>query len=57
MWFLTSERLPKEGVFVETMIADEKGIRNKTNLKYDSGLWFLPDGMYVYYQPTHWRYI
>ena len=24
---------------------------------YHKGLWFLPDGMYVYYQPTYWQYI
>lgn len=58
-WCVTSPNLlPREGVVVETKIDDGRGIRNQTLLKYDSGLWFYPDGNnYVYYTPTHWRYV
>ena len=58
-WYVTSPNLlPPENVVVETKIDDERGCRNQTLLKYESGLWFNPDGnSYVYYTPTHWRYI
>lgn len=43
---------------VETMIWDEKGARNLAVLIKDKGLWWTPDmSMYVYYKPTHWRYL
>lgn len=31
---------------------------DRSQLRFDSGLWWLPDGsMYVYFVPTHWREI
>jgi hypothetical protein len=55
-WKATKDVRPAEGVVVETMIADELGVRNVANLKRSGNLWFFPDGsMYVYYTPTHWR--
>lgn len=58
MWKATKDVLPEEGVPVETMIADEHGVRNEAVLKHRGGLWFIPDGsMYVYYYPTHWKAI
>ena len=52
---------PEKGVLVDTKIHDENGCRNETRLKRDGqngNLWFVADGsMYVYYVPTHWRYI
>ena len=58
MWIETNKQLPPAGIVVETKIDDSKGIRNITRLKRSSNLWFLPDGsMYVYYSPTHWKYI
>lgn len=49
---------PFEGEIVETMISDENGIRNIQPLIYHSNLWWTTDKkMYVYYTPTHWRYI
>ncbi len=45
-----------EGVEVETMIADEHGVRNEQSLTRKGKLWFYPNmSMYVYYQPTHWK--
>ncbi len=45
-----------EGVGVETMIADEHGVRNEQSLVRYGNVWFYPDmSMYVYYQPTHWK--
>ena len=56
MWNKTAEKLPPEGIIVETKIDDEKGCRNKGQLYRQGSLWFLLDGsMYVYYTPTHWR--
>lgn len=56
-WIKTGEAKPREGVVVETKIHDHCGCRNERSLKLACGLWWLPDDtMYVYYQPTHWRY-
>ena len=43
---------------VWTKIHDAEGERNIAKLRRSGNLWFYPDGSaYVYYQPTHWRYI
>lgn len=56
MWNKVSEKLPPEGLVVDTKIDDEKGVRNETRLYRQGRLWFFPDGsMYVYYTPTHWK--
>lgn len=52
-WVSTQQEKPKEGEKVETMIADEHGVRNQCKLKYHSGRWWT-DSMYTYYTPTHW---
>ncbi len=45
-----------EGVEVETMIADEHGVRNEQSLVRNGNLWFYPnEKMYVYWAPTHWK--
>jgi hypothetical protein len=52
-WVLTEDRLPDEGVEVETV--DSGG--NVQTLVRQGGLWFFPDfSMYVYYTPRAWRY-
>lgn len=57
-WIKTSEELPPEKLIVETKIDDIKGCRNQGKLYRYKNFWFLPDGStYVYYTPTHWRYI
>ena len=57
-WISLSNRLPDNGIEVETKIEDEKGSRNETTLKRSNSLWMFPDGsMYVYYTPTHLRYL
>lgn len=57
-WQNVNESLPPNGVVVETKIDDDKGVRNVQTLKKSGNLWWYPDGsMYVYYTPTHWRYI
>lgn len=50
-------------VEVETKIDDQHGERNVQTLvgrrrnANSCVMWFVPDGsMYVYYEPTHWRY-
>lgn len=57
MWRKTSEELPEDGIYVETKIDDENGCRNQTMLRRQGNLWFLASGMYVYYTPTHWKYL
>ena len=45
-----------EGVEVETKIDDKDGCRNEQTLIRFGCCWFIPDkGIYVYYEPTHWR--
>ena len=57
-WVLCSEQLPASDIVVDTKVDDEKGCRNMQTLKLHSGLWFFPDmSMYIYYTPTHWRYL
>lgn len=55
-WIETSIKLPPENVTVETKIEDDNGCRNAQNLIRKGSLWYLDNGMYVYYTPTHWRY-
>lgn len=56
-WYRTSNVLPEDGEIVDTKIDDGKGCRNEQRLKYSHNLWGIPDGsMYVYYNPTHWKY-
>ena len=57
-WISCESFLPKEGLLVETKIDDNKGCRNEQNLIRKGKLWFTSDmKMYVYYAPTHWRYL
>lgn len=47
-----------EDIVVETKIDDQHGERNIQTLKRRGNLWWAPDGsMYVYYTPTHWRFV
>ena len=56
-WIPVCKKLPPEKVPVMTKIDDEKGARNEETLIRVGNLWFMPDmSMYVYYEPTHWRY-
>ncbi len=58
IWKKVSEDLPPEGILVETKIDDGKFIRNVQILQRIGNLWFFRDmRMYVYYTPTHWRYL
>lgn len=55
-WINVHDRLPEEGIIVETVISDQHGTRNEARLVRQGGLWFFEDrSMYVYYTPTHWR--
>lgn len=57
-WTDARDYPPPDGLVVETVIDDADGRRNKQRLKRSGNLWFLADGsMYVYYRPTHWRFI
>lgn len=59
MWMNTKYQRPPEGQIVETKIVDEEvGDHNICKLIRHGNLWFFTDmKMYVYYVPTHWRYI
>lgn len=55
-WIPCSERLPEDGVEVQTKIDDWRGPRNEQKMTRSNRLWFIDGGkMYVYYTPTHWR--
>jgi hypothetical protein len=58
-WIRCIDKLPPVSQVVDTKIDDADGCRNVQPLKLIAGggrLWFFPDGgMYVYYEPTHWR--
>jgi hypothetical protein len=57
-WIEVAKLLPENEVVVMTKIDDTKGIRNEQPMYRKGGLWFVQDGsMYVYYTPTHWRYL
>jgi hypothetical protein len=57
-WTDARDCLPPDGLVVETVISDADGWRNEQRLKRSGNLWFLADGsMYVYYRPTHWRFV
>lgn len=58
IWRSVTTDYPPKNTVIETKIDDEKGERNRATLKHDGNLWWFPDGsMYVYYVPTHWRYM
>lgn len=56
IWIKVSDGLPPEGVLVETKIEDESGVRNHTLLTRKGNLYYLDNGTYTYYAPTHWRF-
>ncbi len=57
-WISVAAIKPPNGIAVLTMIDDEKGRRNEQPLIRKDNLWFHDDmSMYVYYTPTHWKYI
>ncbi len=57
-WFSVNFCKPHAGKVVLTKVVDEYGTRNVQELFLRGSLWFIPDGsMYVYYTPTHWRYL
>lgn len=53
-WIDVSSILPPQGEFVLTKI-DDGNVRNECQLRRLNGLYFLHDGTYVYYTPTHWQ--
>lgn len=57
MWNKISIKPMPEGVRVRTKISDDSGERCDAILKKQGNICFLDGGMYVYYQPTHWKYI
>ncbi len=55
-WTSCKDHLPPNGVEVDTKIDDCHGCRNEAILYRTANLWFLKDGMCIYYDPTHWKY-
>ena len=56
-WKQISQTAPPENVFLHTKIDDKDGERNIQPMKKQGNLWFVMDGTYVYYRPTHWAFI
>ena len=50
-WLLPSKVLPERGQKVDWIDHGGEEVLGGT---YD-GVWFLPDGMYIYYVPMFWR--
>jgi len=58
-WQPITDTSPPMDVAVETKISDHEGERNIQRMRRGGSngrLWFMDGGMYVYYQPTHWRH-
>lgn len=56
-WTAFESLLPPEGEVVMTKIEDTGNTRNEARLIRNGNLMFTEDmRMYVYYQPTHWKY-
>ncbi len=52
------DSLPPEGIPIMTKIDDKNGSRNETILVFKGNLfWFRDMSMYIYYTPTHWRFL
>ena len=57
-WIPTTSTLPPEGKIIETKIDSNGEVRNIQKLIRKGNLWWQTDMvMYVYYTPTHWRYL
>lgn len=57
-WIKCSDQMPAEGKIVMTKLHDFVSCRNEQKLIYKDGLWWFSDmSMYVYYTPTHWKFI
>lgn len=57
-WYKVDVNPPPEETVIDTKIDDEKGVRNHQHLVWRGGIWWVADGRtYVYYSPTHWRYV
>lgn len=52
-WYSTADALPLHDVLIDWMQSDGRIV---TGGKKIGNLWFLPDGVYVYYVPKMWRY-
>lgn len=58
MWNSITEVPPPHNKVVMTKIDRGGEVSNEQELKYFDRLWWLPDGsIYVYYTPTHWKYL
>lgn len=56
MWNSIKKTPPPKGILINTKISDAAGDRNEQPLKWDGELWWS-DSMYIYYTPTHWKFI
>ena len=57
-WISVENELPPDGTVVMAKTDDGKYARNEAELIRKGNLWYLPNmSMYVYYKPTHWKFI
>lgn len=52
-WTSTQFTLPEHGSTIDWKTPSGDIVYDG---QYRNGLWFLPDGVYVYYTPSAWRY-
>ena len=55
MWNKLNKEFIIEGKFYLTCIQKYGEISNVQKMRFTNNLWFTEDGMYVYYQPTHFK--
>lgn len=58
-WIKFKDQKPPKGVIVETKVVGTDGKdHNVQRMIYDRNLWWHEDkSTYVYYVPSHWKYI
>lgn len=58
MWNRTNEVNPPENTLLLTKVDHQNCSKNEQRLIKKGNLWWLEDmSMYVYYTPTHWKYV
>ncbi len=53
-WIPTPSRLPEQNKALVWISPSGEEVSGGWR---ESRLWFLPDGVYVYYEPVFWRYM
>ena len=55
MWNKLNKEFIIEGKYYLTCVQKYGEISNVQKMRFTKNLWFTEDGMYAYYQPTHFK--